>query len=142
MPFLILLFIVMQGFFANSEMAMVSSNRIRLNFLAKQGNSRANIILNLLNSPERLFGTTLVGINIATVTASALSDFYFEEIIAHRFPVIEHYIPITVLTLFIVEISVLIFGELYPMSIARKYPNTTAIRNAYLIKAGYIFFFP
>jgi CBS domain containing-hemolysin-like protein len=37
---------------------------------------------------------------------------------------------------------VLIFGELYPMYVARKYPNATALRNANLIKRAYLLLYP
>ncbi|MCG8571702.1 MAG: hemolysin family protein [Spirochaetes bacterium] len=141
-PFFIILLILIQAFFSNSEMAMVSSNRIRLNYLAKNGDKRAKIILNLLFSPERLFGTTLVGINIATVSATVICDRYFENIFVKYFPTIEHFISMSALTAIIMEVLILIFGELTPMSIARKYPNTTATRNAYFIQLGYILFFP
>lgn len=145
-PFFIILFIFIQSFFSNSEMAMVSSNRIKLKFLAKNGDKSAQIILNLLDNPERLFGTTLVGINLATVITTALSDFYFKKIIYDKvlevLPFIDKIISIDTLISFIMVPSVLIFGELFPMSIARKYPNTTALRNARIIKLGYLIFFP
>ncbi len=52
---IISIFILIQGFLSNSEMAMVSCNKFRLQFLVKNGNKRASIILNLLNNPHRLF---------------------------------------------------------------------------------------
>ena len=145
-PIVIVLFIFIQSFFSNSEMAMVSSNRIRLKYLANNGDRNAKIILNLLDNPERLFGTTLVGINLATVISTALSDFYFKKIIYNKIieflPFIDKIISIDTLISFIMVPSVLIFGELFPMSIARKYPNTMALRNAKFIKIGYLTFFP
>lgn len=142
LPILVAIFIIIQGFFANSEMAMVSSNRIRLSYLAKNGDSRASIILFLLNFPDRLFGTTLVGINISTVVATVMADHYFRNIFVGHFSQVEEFIPVAILIPLVLEPAVLIFGELFPMSLARKYPNTTAMRNAYLIRAGYIIFYP
>lgn len=141
-PFFIIISITVQAFFSNSEMAMVSSNRIKFNYMANNGNKRASIILNLLNRPERLFGTTLVGINLATVISTALADHYFQETLVRHYPHIKNFISANLLTFLIMEPSILIFGELFPMSLARKYPNTVALRNAYLVKIGYIIFFP
>ena len=45
---IIIIFISIQGFLANSEMAMVSCNRFRMQYLAKN-NKKASIILFLLN---------------------------------------------------------------------------------------------
>lgn len=141
-PFLIILFIFAQSFFSNSEMSMVSSNRIKLNYLSKNGDRRASIILALLNNPERLFGTTLVGINIATVVSTALADYYFKVIIINKLNFFLQIIEIDLIISFIMVPTILVFGELFPMSIARKYPNTTALRNAKFIKTAYFVLFP
>lgn len=141
-PFLIILFVFMQSFFSNSEMAMVSSNRIKLNYLSKNGDRRAAIILALLNNPERLFGTTLVGINIATVVSTALADYFFKVVIINKLDFILQIIEIDLIISFVMVPTILVFGELFPMSIARKYPNTTALRNAKFIKIAYFVLFP
>ncbi|HOE99955.1 MAG TPA: hemolysin family protein [Spirochaetota bacterium] len=141
-PFLIILFIFMQSFFSNSEMAMVSSNRIKLDYLSKNGDKRAAIILALLNNPERLFGTTLVGINIATVVSTALADYFFKVVIIDKLSFILQIIEIDLIISLVMVPTILVFGELFPMSIARKYPNTTALRNAKFIKTAYFVLFP
>jgi len=132
----------MQSFFSNSEMAMVSSNRIKLDYLSKNGDKRAAIILALLNNPERLFGTTLVGINIATVVSTALADYFFKVVIIDKLSFILQIIEIDLIISLVMVPTILVFGELFPMSIARKYPNTTALRNAKFIKTAYFVLFP
>ncbi len=141
-PSLIIIFIVIQGFFAMSEMAMVSSNKYKLTHLANKKDLNANIILDLLNTPEKLFATTLVGINLATVVTSSLADHFFKFVVSEYFTGESGWISVEVLTLVILEPMILLFGELVPMSIARKYPNTTAIRNARLIRVGFLIFYP
>ncbi len=146
LPIIIFLFVMLQGFFSNSEMAMVSSNRIKLKYLAINGDKKAKIIIDLLNKPEQLFGTTLVGINLATVITTSLADFYFKNVIYEQlvsfFSFIDSIISIDTFISFVMVPTILIFGELFPMSIARKYPNTTSLRNASLIKIGYLTFYP
>ena len=141
-PTIIFILIFIHGFFANSEMAMVSSNRIRLQYLANTGNKRACIIQNLLDNPDQLFGTTLLGINLTTVIVSAIADYYFHNFIIEYIPVIKQIVSTEILILIITEPLILVFGELFPMSIARKYPNTTALRNAKIIRGAYIILFP
>ncbi len=141
-PFFIFLFAVLQGFFAMSEMAMVSSNRYKLQHLANNNNRSASIILNLLNNPDKLFGTTLVGINLATVVSTSLADHFLNYILPNYLPINSLPVSIEVLTLISVEPLLLIVGELVPMSIGRRYPNTTSLRNATLINAGYLVFYP
>jgi putative hemolysin len=123
-------------------MAMVSCNKFRIKFLARNDNRRASIILFLLNNPHRLFGTTLLGINLATILATYAANFYFHNYISKYIIFIEDFIPLELLILLIMEPVVLIFGELYPMSIARKYPNSHALKNAFLIKIFSIILYP
>jgi putative hemolysin len=141
-PFLILLIIIIQGFFSNSEMAMVSANRIRLNHLSNSGNKNASIILKFLNEPEQIFGITLIGINVALVLSSILINKYLKYIIGTFYPDMERLISIELVSIIILDPLTVIFGELFPMSLGRKYPNTTCLRNAKMIYGSYILFFP
>ena len=143
LPCLIILCIAACWFFANSEMAMLSSNRLKLKSAAKSGDKRANIILALLNNPERLFGTTLVGTNLANIISTVCSDYLFGTILKHDIESMTNgRISADVVTSCIMVPLVLIFGELYPMYVARKYPNATALRNANLIKRAYLLLYP
>ena len=67
------LFIGREGFFSGSEIAIVSANRIRLRHKADQGDQRAKRLLQMLETPEQLLATTLVGTNISVVVASTLA---------------------------------------------------------------------
>ncbi len=143
-PILIMLCIAVCWFFANSEMAMLSSNRLKLKSASKAGDKRADIILALLNNPERLFGTTLVGTNLASIVSTVCSDYYFQVVLEEPLKTIGvgTDIPLDLFTSCIMVPMVLIFGELYPMYVARAYPNVTALRNAKLIKAAYFVLYP
>ncbi len=143
LPAMIILCIAACWFFANSEMAMLSSNRLKLKSVAKSGDKRANIILALLNNPERLFGTTLVGTNLANIISTVCSDYLFGTILKHDIESMTNgRISADVVTSCIMVPLVLIFGELYPMYVARRYPNATALRNANLIKRAYLILYP
>ena len=58
------------SFYSMQEMACISFNRLRLEYLVRSGSRRAGWIQTLLNTPTILFGTTLVGVNIALVLSS------------------------------------------------------------------------
>jgi putative hemolysin len=142
LPAVIIILTLVHGFFANSEMAMVSANPIKLEVMAQSGDRKSRIINSLLKRPERLFGTTLVGINLTTVVASVLAEQYLHTIMHDHFHEVKLLLSIEILTVLLMEPLILVFGELYPMSLARRFPNTTARRNAYLIRLGYLFFYP
>ena len=141
-PSLIIFMIFIQGFLSNSEMAVVSSNRYRIQHLSKSGNKRAGRILFLLDNPEMLFGTTLLGINFATILSSSLADIFFHKYLYDYLHFIERFINIELFVLIIMEPLVLVFGELFPMSLARKYPNVTALNNSFFLGFFYMILYP
>ncbi len=69
---LVLLCLIVEGFFSGSEIALISVNRIRIKFKAEEGSNAAQLIEKLLNTPEKIFGTTSVGTNLAVVTGTAV----------------------------------------------------------------------
>lgn len=74
---LMLVFLLLKGFFSGSEIAMVNSDKLKLRHKAKQGNQGAALVLKLFKKPDVILGTTLVGTNIATVTISTLGALLF-----------------------------------------------------------------
>lgn len=70
---LVVVFIALEGFFSGSEIAIVSANRIRLRHWAGKGDKRAQRLLALLETPDQLLATTLVGTNVSVVVASTLA---------------------------------------------------------------------
>jgi CBS domain containing-hemolysin-like protein len=66
--FLILVAILLvNGFFAAAEVALVSVRKSRLRTLAEQGNAAARTALNLLANPGRLLSVTQVGVTLASL---------------------------------------------------------------------------
>ncbi len=77
------IFLLLKGFFAGSEIALVNSDKIRLHHKANQGHNGSKLILKLFKSPDVLLGATLVGTNISTVVLTTLGTLlmirYFGE---------------------------------------------------------------
>ncbi|MBI5183228.1 MAG: HlyC/CorC family transporter [Nitrospinae bacterium] len=69
---IVLICLIIEGFFSGSEIALISVNRIRIKHKAEEGSNPAQLIEDLLNTPERIFGTTSVGTNLAVVTGTAV----------------------------------------------------------------------
>jgi CBS domain containing-hemolysin-like protein len=69
---LLLVLLLLKGFFSGSEIALINADRIKLSHRARQGDRGARLVLELLKHPERLLTTTLVGTNISTVTLTTL----------------------------------------------------------------------
>ncbi|MEA3277566.1 MAG: hemolysin family protein [Pseudomonadota bacterium] len=111
----ILLFLVLKGFFSGSEIAIVNSDKLKLRHKAKQGDKGAALLLKMFRTPDVILGTTLVGTNLATVTISTLGAL----ICIHLFGESGDFISVLLLTPVL-----LIFGEIVPKSIFQQKADT------------------
>lgn len=110
------------AFYSMEEMAFVSFNKVRLQFYVAKGDRRAIWVDKLLQKPSQLFGTTLIGVNVATFLGSEFARKFYESI--HLSPDLA---PITQILL------VIVFGELAPMFAARRYSEHVALLGVPLI---------
>src|SRR5690606_10076362 len=68
---IILVLILLNGFFALSEIALVSVKKSRFEHLAAQGNKRAAAVLQLLRNPENFLSSVQVGITLIGIVSGA-----------------------------------------------------------------------
>lgn len=120
--FLTLFAVFIQGLFSLFEMACVSFNKVRLQYYVSLGLKRAVWLTFLLKKPSRLFGTTMIGINLALQVGSEASRRFYESI--HLPP---EWAPITQVLI------VVMLGELVPMFAARRHPEQLAMTLAPLM---------
>ncbi|MCK4777718.1 MAG: DUF21 domain-containing protein, partial [Actinomycetia bacterium] len=84
----IIVLFIFWAFFSGSETAYISVNRFKLNSLRKQGKKNANLAHFLINKPERLFATSLMGTNICLVLAANLTSVLFFQILNRPAPIV------------------------------------------------------
>lgn len=77
------LLLLLKGFFSGSEMALVNSDKLKLRHKANQGSKGASLVLKLFQTPDVLLGTTLVGTNMTTIALTTIGTMlmihYFGE---------------------------------------------------------------
>ncbi|WP_286974253.1 CNNM domain-containing protein, partial [Pseudomonas sp.] len=61
------------AFFSSSETGILSLNRYRLRHRAKEGHRGAKRVTALLNRPDHLLGTILIGNNFVNILASSIA---------------------------------------------------------------------
>ena len=66
---IIFLLTLLNGFFALSEIALVSTKKSKMERLASKGNKRAKIVLKLLDNPENFLSSIQVGITLIGIVA-------------------------------------------------------------------------
>lgn len=132
----ILLLILLNGFFALAEMAMVSARRVRLQRAAELGSVGAKTALELKRDPGRFLSTVQIGVTVIGVVASALGGATVADQIAVRLPALGTDAGPVSLVLVVVVISylMLILGELVPKRIALSRPETIARRLAAMLR--------
>src|SRR5687767_6311862 len=111
MEIIILLFLVgLNGLLAMSEIAMVSSRKVRLEQLALRGNRGARAALVLTQSPTRFLSTVQVGITLIGIVAGAFGERAIADDLAAVFagyPRIERYAHIIATVIVVLAITYL-----------------------------------
>jgi putative hemolysin len=131
--------IVLNGYFAMSELAIVSARRARLQQRADAGSHGARVALELSDHPTRFLSTVQIGITLIGILAGAYSgatfaDAFAADLIARgvRQDVAEP-IAIGLVVLALTFLS-LVVGELVPKRFALVHPDAIASRVAPTIK--------
>ena len=129
----IIILLMLWAFFAGSETAFISVSRFKLNNLKKKGKKSASLAYYLLERPERLLATSLVGINISLVLSANITALLFFDIFGKPKPIIS----IAVLT-----VVSLIFCEIIPKNLAIKKSLNVTLFSSIPMYIFYIAFFP
>ncbi|MEO5343175.1 MAG: hemolysin family protein [Gammaproteobacteria bacterium SHHR-1] len=130
---LIIVFLLLKGFFSGSEIAMVNSDKLKLRHQAKIGDKGAQLVLKLFKKPDVILGTTLVGTNIATVTISTLGALLFIELFGSNGDLISVLVMTPIL---------LILGEVVPKSIFQQKADGIAVKAIYGLRFFSLLFYP
>ncbi len=125
--FVLLVLILLNAFFAASEIALISLNDNKVKLQAEEGDKKAKLLLNLLGEPSRFLATIQIGITLAGFLASAFASETFAEPLVKYLLVIGVPIPETWLktaAMFVITIILsyftLVLGELVPKRLAMK----------------------
>ncbi len=130
--FVILLLLLVNAFFALSELAIISASKPLLRQMVKQGNRRAESALKLAEEPGKFLSTVQVGITLVGILAGAYGG---ATIAAKIAPVLDgvswinpygHTVAVALVVTLITFLSV-VMGELIPKQLALRNPESLAI---------------
>ncbi len=139
--FVLLILILINAYFAASEIAFISLNDAKIEREAKQGNRKAKQIEKMLKNPSKFLATIQIGITLAGFLSSAFASDTFADILApalnNIFPAISvqtfRGISIIIITI-ILSFFTLVFGELVPKRLAMKYYEKVAYASIGIIR--------
>lgn len=129
--FLILLLILANGVFSGSEIALVSSRKVRLEQRLRQGQRGARQALRLANNPNEFLSTVQIGITLIGILTGALGGATLAqqlELVLNAIPSLQPYSQALSLALVVSLITYLslVLGELGPKRIALNAPEPIA----------------
>jgi putative hemolysin len=135
--FFIALLILLNGYLAGTEIAVVTARKSHIKQMAESGSKSAKIFLKLKENPDRFLATIQIGITGVGVLASAVGGAAAVEVIKpalqaaplKAISLAAEPISIGIVVVIITYFSV-IFGELVPKSIALMHPETIGLWTA------------
>ncbi len=146
--FLVIL-ILLNAYFAATEIAFISLNDAKIDKQAKEGNKKAKQIQKMLKNPSKFLATIQIGITLAGFLSSAFASDAFADKLA---PMLNNWMPflsitvwrnisIVIITL-ILSFFTLVFGELVPKRLAMKYYEKISYATISVIRGISIFTAP
>jgi putative hemolysin len=120
---IILLLVLANGFFAMSEIAIISARKAHLQQLAKSGNAKARAALDLATNPDRFLATVQIGITLIGIFAGAFSGATIADKLGSylgTFPFLAPYSKTIGVGIVVVSLTYLslVIGELVPKRLA------------------------
>jgi magnesium and cobalt exporter, CNNM family len=130
---LILVLIFANGFFAASEIAVITMRKSRIDALLEKGVKSAALVARLKDDPDRFLATVQIGVTLVGSLASAIGGaaaiaYLKPQIASSSIPFVAHWSEAIALVIVVVPISYLslVLGELVPKSLALRYSEQIA----------------
>ena len=134
---LLLGFLVLSAFFSSSEAAFLSLQRTRIAHLLSEGVPGARRVANMLNEPERLLSTILLGNNLVNVAFSAV----ITVVVVNRVGQENEGLGVVIATI-LGTVTLLLLGETIPKTIAFRNSERIAFLYSYPLKWGEFLLLP
>lgn len=137
----ILVLVLLNGFFSCAEFAIVSLRKSRVSQLAEEGDPRASIVMELQRDPHRVLAVVQIGVTLVGSCASAFGGIVAVEVVK---PILSmsgvsviHDVaePVAVmLVVLVISYMTLVLGELVPKAIGLERAEWVALRVAGVIR--------
>lgn len=135
---LLLALVLVNAFFAASEIAIVTFNDNKLKKLADDGNKKAKMLVKMVSEPSKFLSSIQVGVTLSGFLASASAAEQFQPMLTKALSFIPIQtsvlsgIALLIITLAISYVS-LVLGELVPKRIAMHNPEKISLAVAPIV---------
>lgn len=136
---IVLIFLLLSAFFSGSEIAFVTSNKLKVELDRKQGRNSARLVAWFTDRPDYFIATMLVGNNISLVVYGLQMVIIFD-------PLISSFIPsetwVLVIQTIIATAIILLTAEFLPKTLFRLRPNKMINSLALPLLVFYVILYP
>ncbi|MGB5848253.1 MAG: hemolysin family protein [Ignavibacteriaceae bacterium] len=129
---LLILLLILSGFFSATEMAYIVSSRLKIEIKARKKNIAALSAQYFKSHPQTFFSTVLIGNNVVNVALSSLSAIFLSAIFGLG----------ELSILLISSFLLLLFGELLPKYFASEIADKTLLLSALPLRIFSFMIFP
>ena len=123
---ILVILVLLSGFFSSAETSMTTVNHIRIQSLAEQGDKNAKILNKIISDSGKMLSTILIGNNIVNMAASALMTTFTIQVFGNVY---------VGLATGILTLTILLFGEITPKTLASIHSEKIALSYARSIYA-------
>ena len=120
----LVILVALSAFFSATETSFLSFNKARMKSMAKQGNKKAQLVVDLEEKYDKLLSTILIGNNIVNILASSMATVIFVGFFGNA--------GVTISTV-VMTIGILVFGEISPKTLAKDHADRLAMFFAPII---------
>ena len=131
---ILVVFLIFSAFFSSSEAAFLSLERIRIAHLVNTGIPGAKRVANMIEQPERLLSTILLGNNLVNVAFTAVVTVLIVDLLGGGSGV--------AVATGVGTLVLLVFGEIIPKTFAIHYAERVAFLYARPLKGVELAFWP
>jgi putative hemolysin len=133
--------ILLIGFFAGTEIAFISANKLNIELRKKQGKYSGQILARFMENPSEFIGTALVGVNVFVVIYGLLASQATDQLFLYYHIPVSEYFKLIIDTL-LATIVILIFAEFLPKAIFRSKAETVLTIFSVPMLVMYWIFYP
>ena len=126
-------------FFSAGETALACANRFKMQVEADDGKKSARLVLHVCEKYDRALITVLIGSNIVSIVASAISTILFYNILSSSGLLPD---TISLISSIIISLLIYVFGDALPKTIARSIPDTISKAFVFPIYFFMLILFP
>ncbi len=130
---IIILCLLLEGFFSGSEIGIVSADQIKLRHLAAKGSKGSKLALKMLEKPEFLLSVTLVGTNISVVTNTTMITALMLQLFGENG---------SLMAIAVAAPLIWIFGEIVPKSVFQQKADVLTPKVIFVLLFFSYLFYP